>query len=302
MSLPHPPRPKGLSPAEAKSRYLKLSETVAKAIRTSRQGLNVLTRLSGWAKGLALQIDRKGEDPSVFAANAGIAAVQVAAAPIGQIPVAGQLLRTALRLAAEKGMGYAREQALLDHLTDPGLPPTLDDQAQWLARYGAEQIDASILKWQHAHDGFEQRMAAGVRNCDDFYALVRDFQYWRYRQDRLLQRVQFMRHFAEELDNEIRKLEPHLKASDKLLEDLSHTLYGSHLWHTSCLRSGHECLFPWTELDASWGLYKEAKAAAIEPRRAGAAIKAPPPPQGHPAPAAPAGAPQPVRRPGPPAR
>ena len=262
MNLPHPPLPQELAPAQQRAYYRKLSDAIAKGIRESRQGAHVFTRLSGWIKGLALKIDRKGEDPTVAAANAGIAAVQVLTLPIGQIPIAGQLLRTALRLAAEKGMGYAREQALLDHLNDQDTPATLDDQAQWLAKYGADQIDKSILKWQSAHDKFVQRAGAGVRNCDDYYALVRDFQYWHYRQQRLLQRVQFMRQFSDDLEKEIRKLGPHLESADSMLEDLAHTVYGNHRWHGACIHHGEECLYPWTEVDRTWALYKDAKEAA----------------------------------------
>lgn len=286
-----------LTPLRQTEVYEKLRKIIKEQIRTDRQSGHPLTRLGGFLKGLVLKFER----PPAVARQVDLAPGRLVAQALPVLNFALPLLGTALKLAAQKGLDMLEQQGLMAALDDPKKPPTLEAQAQWLARFGADKIDTSILKLQGAQEDFAKRSARGVSDCEDFYALVHSFEYWQYRQERLLKRTKFLEKYAQALTTELEKAGAQMDHSREFVDGLAKSVFGAYHWHVRCARAGGECVYPWDDDVPQRTRFKEVLAAAhgnaAPPGPAvGQVVRSPPPPAGRAMPGAT------VRRPPPPAR
>lgn len=268
-----------LTPARQLEVFNRLRRTIKEQIRSDRQSGHPLTRLGGFLKGLVLKFER----PPAVARQVDLAPGRLVAQALPVINFALPMLGTALKLAAQKGLDMLEQQGLMAALDDPKKPPTLEAQAQWLARFGADKIDTSILKLQNAQEDFAKRSASGVANCEDFYALLHSHEYWQYRHERLLKRTKFLEMYARALGTELEKASAQVDKSGELVEGLAKSIFGAYHWHERCVRAGGNCVYPWDDDQPQRTRFKEVLAAAHgkavpEARPVGQVVRRPPPP------------------------
>jgi hypothetical protein len=267
--------PDELTVTQQEESYKTLVKTLQNEIRTSRQtGGDILTRLGGQIKGWLLKLNQ----PHASERQVDIALGRGAAQGLLLLNFVVPVLGTALKTAAMKGLNLMEQHALHPPVNTP--QQTLDQKAQWLSKVGAEQIESSILKLQHAHEDFSQRAAKSVDNCDDFFGLLHSYYYWQYRYERLLQRTHFLQQYAETLSTELEKVGNEMKGAQPHLDTLAKRIFGSYRWHSNCIKSGKECVYPWDK-DKDWARLKDAQqiAAGKVSLPQGDHVKRPPPPR-----------------------
>jgi len=233
-----------LTPKDRELHYRNLVANLQKDIREKRQSSShVLSRLWGQIRGKYLVVTQEARDER----NVDLMIGRGLAQGLGALNFVVPVLGTALQAAVTKGLSLLTSHHLKQVVEQRGeMPPTLAQQAQWLAKRGADNIEASIAKLEKAQQEFSLQAGKGVSTCDDFIALVRSFYTWKYRHERLLARTEFLQQYAEALSAEVRRVGGDMANAEKKLSELGPQVYASWRWHANCFHGGsQECVYPW---------------------------------------------------------